>query len=321
MDKVNDKVIAGIDVDSNWLLVFVSTCKKEQRFKNSGKGVERLLKYLERRQVSLVVCEHTGRYEQLLCDALWDSEIPLHRAIPKAVRQFGRALGLNAKTDPIDCFVLAQYGQRMELSPTPRPAQEITELRHMVARYEDLKAALVQEKNRLCAPALPTWAQEEIRTSIEFIQENMKRIKRMMREHAQTHESLQAALECLKAQKGVGELTALILLAELPELGTLNRQTAPALVGVAPYNRDSGKFKGLRKIYGGRTTARCALYMATLSVIRERGPLRSFYLRLLKRGKKKMVALVAVMRKLVMKLNSVMREFRNCRLQTEPQIS
>lgn len=312
MSEMENKVVAGIDVDSRWLVVFVSSCRKEKCFRNSGKGVEQLLSYLRKYRVNLVVCEHTGKYELPVCEALWDAELPVHRAVPKATRQFGRALGRCAKTDPIDCVILAEYGRRMDLKPSLRPASEITALRYMIARYEDLKSALVQEKNRLTAPCLPAWQQEDIRRSIEFIKERMKGIRKMMREHMRNSEQLKAAAQCLMTQRGVGELTALILLAELPELGTLNRQSAPALVGVAPFNRDSGKFRGQRKIYGGRTTVRCALYMAALSTIRERGPMRAFYLRLLAKGKKKMVALVAVMRKLIIRINSVMREFRSC---------
>ena len=310
MKESKSNIIAGIDVDSRWLVVFISCCKKEQRFRNTGKGVSRLLNYLEKHSVELVVCEHTGRYEELLCNVLWDAGIMLHQAHPKAAREFGRALGRIAKTDPIDSVTLTEYGLRMNLKPTPRPALEIVELRHMVARHEDLKAALVQEKNRLAAPGLPEWKQGDIRASIQFLTAKMKDIKKMMRKHAQHHGGIMAAAKCLMTQKGVGEFTALVLLAELPEIGNLNRKSAAALVGVAPFNRDSGKHAGQRRIQGGRTSARCALYMAALSAIRERGQLRTFYLRLVSTGKPKMVAIVAVMRKLIIQLNTLMRQFR-----------
>lgn len=319
MENSKDKIVAGIDVDSRELVVAISSARKERRFTNTGKGVSHLVKYLHKHSATLVVCENTGGHELLMLEALWQAEIAVHCSHPKAVREFGRALGRIAKTDPIDCRILAEYGLRMELKITPRPLSEIIELRHMVARYHDLKLSLVQEKNRLSSPHIPTWMQKDIRTSIAFITKKMEHIKQMMKEVVDKNKFLKAALECLTSERGIGTLTAIILLAELPELGTLNRQSAPALVGVVPYNRDSGKFKGTRRIHGGRTVVRSAIYMASLSAIRERGPLRAFYLRLLAAGKKKKVAIVAVMRKIVIRLNTLMREFLQENKQLMPE--
>ena len=228
MERSKDKIVAGIDVDSRQLVVAISSVSKGRCFANTGKGVSHLVKYLQKQSVTLVVCEKTGGHELLMLEALWGAEMPVNCSHPKAVREFGRALGRLAKTDPIDCRILAEYGLRMELKTTPRPASEIIELRHMVARYQDLKLSLVQEKNRLSSPHIPTWMQKDMRDSISFIKGKMECMKQMMKELIDKHEQLKAMLECLTSERGIGTLTATILLAELPELGTLNRQSAPA---------------------------------------------------------------------------------------------
>lgn len=304
-----DKVVAGVDVDSRELVVSISSRRRSERFKNSSKGVIRFLKYIQRHKVSLVVCERTGGHELVLLEALWAAEIPVHCTHPKAVREFGKALKRLAKTDPVDSSILAEYGVRMDLAPTPRPAEMIVDLRHMVARYADMRTMLVQEKNRLAAPGKPAWLKKEIRQSVSSIIRRMEKLKEQMKNHIASFPELHAVAEQLQGETGIGLVTAVILMAELPELGTLNRRSAPALVGVAPFNRDSGKHCGRRTILGGRSLVRSAIYMAALANIRARGTLGTLYRRLVAAGKKKMVAIVAVMRKLIIKLNSNMRNF------------
>lgn len=302
------KVVAGVDVSSEELVVRGSWDGKVQRFANDAAGHPQLLEVLRKQGVTLVVCEHTGRYERALLVALWQSGIPVHCAQPKAVHNFAKARKATGKSDPIDAETIMQYGLRMDLEPTPPPSAAIVALQELTARRDDLNGMLVQEKNRLKAPAISGAMKGEIRKHVRYLEKallgNAQRIARITEEEP----SLKAPIECLDKEHGVGRMAAACIYASIPELGTLNRQTAASLGGLAPLLRDSGKFSGQRKISGGRTQARNALYMVALSVIRKKDhPLRLFYLHLKKAGKHTSVALTAVMRKLLIRLNTQLK--------------
>jgi len=304
----SNRIVCGIDVASQELVCRISLDSKIRRHENSKRGIERLIKELKRYGVTFVVLEHTGRHERALLERLWSLEILVHCAHPKAVHNFGKALRANAKSDPIDAGILMEYGLKMELAPTPRPAQEILDLQEFATRRDDLNETLVQEKNRLKTPQLPTWKQRSIKNHVKYLERELKALEVTMRKLVETHEFLNQPVKCLSQEHGVGFLTAATLYAHVPELGTVNRQRIAALVGVAPFIRQSGKFQGQAKIYGGRTAARCALYMPALTIIRKKGhPLREFYLRMKKIKKPTNEILTAIMRKLLIRLNTLMK--------------
>lgn len=313
------KVVAGVDVSKDEHVVRVSEDKKIQRFKNDPKGIREFIKMLLKTNVSLVVCEHTGRYEWELLVALWKQGIRVHCAQPKAVHNFAKALKANGKSDPRDAETIMQYGIRMELEPTLPPSKELSALKELTARREDLNGMLVQEKNRLKAPGVSSATKKGIKTHITFLKKALLQNTEEIKELLDSEPTLKAPVACLDNEHGVGLITAACIYASMPELGTLDRQSAAALAGLAPFLRESGKFSGQRKIYGGRTHARCALYMVALSVIRKKDHvLRSFYLRLKRSGKKNAVALTAVMRKLIIRLNTQLKELRARQLRNLP---
>jgi len=305
------QVVAGVDVASQELVVCISDNRKIRRFGNNSKGLCCLMRELQRRHVTLVVVEHTGRHERALLQLLWKSQIAVHCAHPKSVHNFGKVLRSNAKSDPLDASLLCDYGLAIKLAPTLPPAAETLELQELTARRADLNEMLVQEKNRLHTPQLPRWKRSSMQRLIRYLTRELAELESQMEQLAAQHESLQQPIDALTEEHGVGFLTAATLLAHVPELGTMNRQRVAALIGLAPFIRQSGKWKGQAKIYGGRTAARSTLYMSALAVIRKRGhPLRNFYLRLKAANKKGNEALTAVMRKLAIRLNTRMKVYR-----------
>ena len=301
----NNRIVCGIDVASCELVCRISVDNKVRCHENSRRGCMRLLKELQKFEVNLVILEHTGRHERLLLGELWSHNIAVHCAHPKAVHNFAKALRFNAKSDPIDAGILMEYGLKMNLSPTARPAQEILDLQEFTSRREELNETLVQEKNRLNTPQLPLWKQRSINNHIRYLQRELKSIEAEMKKLTHSHESLSKPIDCLNSEYGMGFIASATLYAHLPELGTINRQRVAALAGLAPFIRNSGKFQGQAKIYGGRTAARCALYMPALTVIRKKDhPMRHLYLRMKKANKPTNEALTAVMRKLLVRLNT-----------------
>jgi transposase len=305
------KVVAGIDVASDELVVRVSVDDEIRRYSNAATGIRELVKVLQQLGVTLVVCEHTGRHEWALLEALWEHDIAVHCAHPKAVHNFAKALKVNAKSDPLDATTLMEYGMRMEAPPTQRPAPELCLLRELTARRQDLNDMLVKERNRLQAPGVSPVIKRSIRTHIKQLLAAIKALQAQVKELVRKHPTLERPINRLDQEHGVGLVSAAAIYANMPELGSLTRQTSAALAGLAPFLRESGKFSGQRKISGGRTLARTALYMVALTVVRKKDhPLSRLYKRLKAAGKHTSVALTAVMRKLIIRFNTVLRELR-----------
>lgn len=304
----NKRVVAGVDVASQEVVVCISDDRKMRRFENKAKGLTCFVRECERRGVTLVVVEHTGRHERALLKLLWKAKIPVHCAHPKSVHNFGKVLRTNAKSDPLDAQLLAEYGLKMDLTPTEPPSPETLEMQEMASRRADLNEMLVQERNRLHTPELPAWKRKSIQRHIRYLEGELAAIELQMKQLVAQHPSLAHPIAALTEEYGVGFLTAATVLAHVPELGTMNRQRVAALMGLAPFVRQSGTWVGQARIYGGRTAARSALYMAALTIIRKRGhPLREFYLRLKAANKRTNEALTAVMRKLAIRLNTKMK--------------
>lgn len=296
------EIIAGIDVGKQWLDVSVDG-GLVKRFDNSGEGIAELVLKLCAGQVSRAICEATGGYECSLVQTLQYEGIEIQVAHPNKVRAFAQACGLLAKTDRIDAQVLARYGQVFNERPRQPIDGEVLKLRELLRRRQQLMTTRVQEMNRL-----EKQVEGAMRTSCE------RHLVWLNAEISELNKACQTYLSCQKLSqqaslyqsvRGVGQLTAITLIAELPELGHCNGKSLSALVGLAPWSRDSGQHRGYRSIRGGRANVRKALYMAALSAIRVEGQMRQFYQGLRKRGKAGKVALVAVMRKLLLLLNAI----------------
>jgi transposase len=273
---------------------------------NDAKGHAQLLKHLRTHPQAQVVCEATGGYEQRVVRALQAASIPVSILEAGRVRYYAKAQGLRAKTDPIDAAVLSQYGATFKPVATAAVSPQQQQLADMAQRRRQLIQSVVSERNRaehytnaLCVRQ----ARQNLKLLEKQIAQCDQAIARIVNEDA----VLKHKADRLKAIPGVGPVVAATLLADMPELGTLNKQTAAALAGLAPYNRDSGNQKGIRHISGGRHSVRCALYMATLSAVRHDRILKEFYTRLLGAGKKPLVAMTACMRKLIILINRLLK--------------
>jgi transposase len=248
--------------------------------------------------------EATGGYESLLVKLLHEHQISLAVVNPRQVRDFAKGLGYDAKTDPIDACVIARFGDVVHPAPQAAQSDEHIKLGALVERRRQLLDLVNQEQNRL-----QQTTDSEIRKSIQTVLKSLKaQVKTMDERIAKAVEADVAnarTVEILNSVKGIGPVTVSTIVAELPELGKLNRQEIAKLVGVAPMNNDSGKSTGKRKTAGGRHTVRRTLYMATLVATRFNPTIKAFYQRLLAKGKLKKVALTAAMRKLITILNTM----------------
>jgi transposase len=224
----------------------------------------------------------------------------------RRVRFFAKSNGLLAKTDPLDADLLADYGQSKKPVPSTLACPEQKELEQLVSRRNQIKEMVTAENNRLqqCAHA---WIKRQIRSHIASLEKQIQQIDNLLEKLLKKHSPFAQKVQLMCQIKGVGTLTALALLASVPELGQINRRKACALVGVAPYNEDSGSRQGPRRIQGGRPAARNALYMAALVAAFRNPTLKAFYQRLRSAGKPPKVALTALMRKLVIILNSILK--------------
>ena len=302
------KNVAGLDVSKDSIECRISVEGVELiRVQNKTKGHLRLAKILKKYEVTLVVMESTGGYEQGLYHLLWARELPTAVVNPRQIRAFAKSLGRRAKNDMLDAEVLMTYG--VTLAPAPREPEpkEIQELKELLTRRQQLTKILIAEKNHLQAPGVTELTRKSIRDSLKVIKSQMKLINSSIEQIISSSETLKQKSQKLQSQTGVGPVLTCTLLAEMPELGKLPRNKISALVGVAPFDRDSGSFRGARSIAGGRVNVRCTLYMATLAAIRTNPIVQAFYRRLLANGKPRKVAIVACMRKFIVHLNSVLK--------------
>jgi transposase len=310
----HDEVHVGIDVSKRTLDVRVlSDGEKGEPTQesfvvaNDQEGVDTILSRLEEKSPKLVVLEATGRYERLAASSIAAEEIPVAVVNPRQARDFAKAIGRLAKTDAIDAQVLARFARAVEPKATTIPDEEAQALQAILARRRQLIEMLTSEKNRLKMAHGKALARR-IKAHIEWLEKEISRTDRDLDEAIEDSDSFKANEALLRSVPGVGRVLARTLLAELPGLGTLTHKRLCALVGVAPFNRDSGQRSGRREVWGGRAPVRAALYMGTLVAARFNPVIKEFYERLLEAGKPKKVALVACMRKLLSILNALMRD-------------
>jgi transposase len=302
------KMVAGVDVSLRTLECKVSGMEQVVRVANTHKGRMRLLKKLDRLKVELVVLEATGGYEAELARLLWAGGIPVAVVNPRWIRHFARSEGRYAKSDRIDADVLVLYGERMQPEPTPPVPEEIERLRQLLRRREQLMDMLVQEKNHEKAPGVPAEIRKEIRQLRVVLVKQVKKLDAVIMAAIESSVYMKPRADRLRRETGVGPVLMATLIGDVPELGSMCRNEVAALIGVAPYDDDSGKHSGKRAIAGGRARPRRILYMATLSAIRHNEHLKLVYKRLVSRGKKPKVAIVACMRKFAIRLNTLLKE-------------
>jgi transposase len=298
-------VYLGVDIAKSYLDGAIGSEKR--RFSNATAGHRELIEWIKQFDTSVqVICESSGGYERAVVQALARAGVKISLVQANRVRQFARAAGKLAKTDRIDAKVLCEFGKVMRPQVVTVATLEQEHLRELESQRRHLTHLLVMEQNRgarvsdLCVRRLNRSLTNQIKRQIE-------RLDLLIQKHIGHSRELSAKAQKLTSISGVGARTAALLLAQMPELGELNRREVAALVGVAPFNRDSGKMRGKRTIYGGRRLVRHGLYMAALVAARHNPILRSFYQRLRGAGKPAKLALTATMRKLLIVLNSALK--------------
>jgi transposase len=302
---ISTPLFIGIDVAKRHLDVATSA-GEAWRLDNEPDAIDAFVERIRTQQPDLVVLEATGRYEAACAGALAAAGVPMAVVNPRQVRDFARATGKLAKTDAIDAAVLALFAERVRPEPRPLPDAETEALAAILARRRQLLQMLVAEKNR--AHVAPPTVAGSLKKHIRWLEREVSAVDDDLAAAIRSSPVWRAKEDLLRGVPGVGRVLTTTLLAELPELGRLNRREIAALVGLAPLNRDSGAFRGQRSVWGGRASVRAALYMGTLSAVRANPPLRRFYTGLLARGKPKKVALVACARKLLITCNAIVRD-------------
>lgn len=298
----------GIDVSKERLDIGVGAAGEFWQAANDEAGIQATLARLIEWQPTLVVVESTGGLEWPLVSELATQRIPVALVNPGRVREFAKSLGLLAKTDKLDAHLLARFGEAAQLLPTLLPDEAVQKLSSLMGRRRQLLEMLVMEKNHLLSTRLSLRA--GVQEHITWLEQEIERLSEQIEQDLQDTPGFREKDRLLRSAKGVGPITSLILLSDLPELGQLNRRQIAALVGVAPFNDDSGRRRGTRRIKGGRASVRQVLYMAAVAAARFNPTIRTFYQRLLASGKKKKVALVACMRKLLTILNAMLRDMQ-----------
>lgn len=307
---MSDLKCVGIDVSKDFLDVCVLWEERSWPTDYDDAGVAELVRTLSEAQPDLVVMEATGGLETTLVSRMSQAGLPVVIVNPRQVRDYARSLGLLAKTDRLDAEVIARFGAATRPSVRPLPDDTLRDLAEMAQRRQAVLKMIVSEQNRL-ERTRSADVRRRITRHIQFLQHELDDIDKAMQKTLKSSPIWLAAINLLKSVPGVGDVTAFTLLCMLPELGHLSRKQIASLVGVAPFNNDSGKKRGRRRIRGGRAPVRHTLYMATLAATRFNPVIRSFYLSLLDEGKEKKVALVACMRKLLVILNAMTRDGRS----------
>ena len=296
----------GIDVAKDRLDVAVLGEGRGKQIDNTKDGIAKVVQWMLELQPPLIVVEATGGYQRNIVEALFHAGLSVAVVNPVRVRQFARACGLLAKTDKLDAFVLAEFGRKMQPRRYEGKSEAEKQLSALLVRRKQLEEMLKAEQNRLrmISPSL----RGSVERIIAYLKEEKKRLDEQIRDFLKEQKAWQEQSEILNSAPGVGPVTTATLLAELPELGKLDRKKIAALVGVAPMSYDSGKKRGYRKTKGGRGNVRSVLYMSTLVATRHNPLIRAQYQQLLKRGKLKKVALTACMRKFLTILNAMHRD-------------
>ena len=295
----------GIDVSKSTLEVALRPSDERWTVPHTAPGHAELLQRIQPLQPTLIVLEATGGIQADLAATLAAAGLPVAVVNPRQVRDFARSTGRLAKTDRLDAGILAHFAEAVRPEPRPLPDEQLQALTALIVRRRQVVEMLSAERHRLSGvrPVM----QARIQAHIHWLEEELQHLDQDLQEMIRHSPLWREQEDLLRSVPGIGPVSACTLLAELPELGTLNRKEIAALVGVAPFNRDSGLWRGRRTIWGGRAPVRNVLYMATLAAMRFNPLIHSFYQRLIIAGKPKKVALVACMHKLLIILNAILR--------------
>ena len=307
MDTSATLQYVGIDVAKEHLDLALGTAAPEQ-IAYTAVALKQLVARLQALPAVQVIVEATGGLEVRLLTELWAAGLAVSRVNPQRVREFAKASGRLAKTDRLDARLLAQFGAALQPAATPLPSADSETLVALVGRRRQLVAMRTMEHNRRLSA--PQTLHERLDNHLAWLDAEITALEQEISAFIQQSPAWAEKDAVLQSAPGVGQVTARTLLAALPELGRIDRKKIAALVGVAPFNHDSGRLRGKRIIQGGRDAVRSVLYMATLSATRYNPLIRTFYEHLLAAGKAKKVAIVACMRKLLTMLNAMLRDMQ-----------
>ncbi len=310
MIKLNNQydLVIGVDTSKDWFDAAFGSEGERIRRKRNGKQIDKFVKRVGAIEGKvLVVLEATGGLERRIARALERAGITFAIVNPRQIRDFAKATGQLAKTDPIDAGIIALFGERLDVRLTQLPSETEQKLQTLVRRRADLTEMIAAEKNR-SKGAEEDEAAKMVERHLRWLEKDRDKLDQKIDKLIAGDENLSNKREVLKSMKGVADVTSAVLVSELPELGKLNRKQIAKLVGVAPLDDISGKMGGRAHIWGGRKSVRNALYMSTLVAVRYNPALKEFYQRLIGNGKVKKVALVAAMRKMLTILNAMVRD-------------
>ncbi len=305
-ENAPSRIFVGVDVAKKSWDVHLLPVGKSMKLVADEAGLSKLRTELATLGSCLVVMEASGGYERELAADLVAAGHEVAVVNPRQVRDFARGMGYLAKTDPLDARVLARFAEVVGPRPLQKLPEKQAELEALVTRRRQLIELRTMEKNRLGQTSLKP-AQKSIAGLLDAIRKQIRDVDKAILKLIESHDDWRTTAEIARSVPGIGQVTGATLVAELPELGQLDRQAIAALVGVAPYNNDSGPHEGKRTIRGGRASVRCVLYMAALSGMRHNPMLKAFALRLRKLGKPAKVVITACMRKLLTLLNTLVR--------------
>ena len=301
------ETFVGIDVSKDRLDVHVLPPGEAFAVTRDGKGLEQLIERLQERKPTLVAVEATGGFETIVAAALAGAGLPLVVVNPAQIRHFAQAMGKRAKTDPVDALVIARFVEAVRPEPRPLPDTEARLLAELVTRRRQIIEMLVAERQREKRVDNPR-VRKSLTRHIKMLEKELPDVDGDIDTLVRGSPAWREKEDLLVSVPGIGKTLARTLLAELPELGRLDRRSIASLAGLAPYTRQSGCWRGKSMISGGRTAARSALFLAALVASRCNPLLKAFYQRLLSAGKPKMVALIAVARKMLTILNAIVRD-------------
>lgn len=296
----------GIDVSMDWLDVHVLPGDMRFRVANTSRGIWSLIAKLGDCDEPLVVLEASGGFEARALETLSSAGIAVAMINPRQVRSFARALGILAKTDRIDAFAIARYAEAVKPAPRIQEHRDLSEIKALMTRRRQLTEMLTEEKDRRCR-VTNALVRRRLLVSMRSLKKEIDLIDRELDKMVAADKTMRARETLLRSVPGVGKVVARSLIAFVPELGQLTRRQIASLIGVAPFNRDSGTLKGRRTIWAGRANVRAVLYMGALVAAKCNHILSAFYDQLIARGKRPKVALTACMRKLITILNAMIR--------------
>lgn len=295
----------GIDVSKSHLDVAVYPGDQQGRWSNDDSGIEELIKFVKALPVKLVVLEATGGYEALAASLLSANALPVVVVNPRQIRSFAKAIGKLAKTDRLDAHIIARFAGAVRPQPRELKDEHLQLLTALNTRRRQIISMLVAEKNRL--HTAPNANVKNIRQHIKWLEKNLEQIDKDIQNQIRKSPIWRENDDILQSYKGIGPVASTTLLCDLPELGSMAGKQIAALAGLAPFNCDSGRYRGRRRIWGGRAHVRQVLYMAARSAVRYNPQIKTFYARLTGAGKPHKVAMAACMRKMLITLNAMLK--------------